>query len=498
MTAKYPIANNGATSLLQWVWRSYFRAALIPLLLVEVAFIAIYLAATHLATQENIAAVRAIATEELRRIAQRESVVIQQQLAAISRITDLFRRQTVPILATPFDPGPEERNRYAYSPEGVYYTTRDNGGGALFYSGAVPVGPKQREKAWRTARLDPLMRDIQQIHPLVAQIYFNTFDSLNRIYPYFEVLSQYAPRMDIPTYNFYYEADAAHNPGRGVVWTDVYVDPAGQGWMVSCIAPVYRDDFLEGVVGLDITVGTITDTILNLAIPWNGYGVLVSKTGTLLALPRAGEDDWGLKELTTHAYTDAIRQDTFKPEEFNIYRRAGFAGLQNQPEGEAALDLKGAQLAAWATIPETGWKLVVLVRESSIYAQANELGRRLFVIGAWMVGGIISCFICFFSSFSTGVPGSWPAPSPALSKPLMPWSNESAKATTSRKRLNSRCSNCKRPLPGWWRWAANSARSTSACGWPSRKPSRPATRRWSPRGSSRNSWPRSVTKSVRR
>ncbi len=396
MVAEGSVASQSATSLLQWVWRSYFRAALIPLLVVEVAFIAIYLAANHLATQENLAAVRAIATDELRRIAQRESVVIQKQLASISQVTDLFRRQTAPILATPFDPGPEERNRYAYSSEGVYYTTCDNGGGALFYSGVVPVGPKQREKAWRTARLDPLMRDIQQTHPLVVQIYLNTFDSLNRIYPYFEVLSQYAPRMDIPSYNFYYEADAAHNPGRGVVWTDVYVDPAGQGWMVSCIAPVYRDDFLEGVVGLDITVGTITDTILNLAIPWNGYGVLVSKTGTLLALPRAGEDDWGLKELTTHAYTDAIRQDTFKPEEFNIYRRAGFAGLQNQAEGVAELDLKGAQLAAWATIPETGWKLVVLVRESNIYAQASELGRRLFAIGAWMVGGVILFYLVFF------------------------------------------------------------------------------------------------------
>ncbi len=397
MAADRTLANNGATSLLQWVWGSYFRTALIPLLVVEVAFIAIYLAANHLATQENIAAVRAIATDELRRIAQRESVVIQQQLASISQVTDVFRRQTALILSTPFDPDPAERNRYAYSPDGVYYTSRDNGGGALFYSGVVPVGPKQREKAWRTARLDPLMRNIQQTHPLVAQIYLNTFDSLNRIYPYFEVLSQYAPRMDIPSYNFYYEADAAHNPGRGVVWTDVYVDPAGQGWMVSCIAPVYRDDFLEGVVGLDITVGTITDTILNLAIPWNGYGVLVSKTGTLLALPRAGEDDWGLKELTTHAYTDAIRQDTFKPEEFNIYRRAGFAGLQNQPDGVAELDLKGAQLAAWATIPKTGWKLVVLVRESNIYAQASELGRRLFAIGAWMVGGIILFYLIFFA-----------------------------------------------------------------------------------------------------
>ena len=48
-------------SLFQWVWRSYFRTALIPLVLVEVLFIAIYLAANHLATQENLAAVRTIA-----------------------------------------------------------------------------------------------------------------------------------------------------------------------------------------------------------------------------------------------------------------------------------------------------------------------------------------------------------------------------------------------------------------------------------------------------
>lgn len=39
--------------------------------MVEVAFIVVYLAATHLATQENLATVRAIATDELRRIAQR-------------------------------------------------------------------------------------------------------------------------------------------------------------------------------------------------------------------------------------------------------------------------------------------------------------------------------------------------------------------------------------------------------------------------------------------
>ena len=397
MTAEPVVQNQNTTSLLQWVWRSYFRAALIPLLLVEVVFITIYMTANHLATQENIAAVREIAGDELRRIAQREAVTIQKQLQAVSQATDLFRRQTARLLQTPFDPGPEERDRYVYSPDGVYYTLREGGsGGALFYSGIVPIGPAQRDKAARTAQLDPLMRDIQQTQPLVGQIYLNTFDSLNRIYPYFDVLSQYAPRTDIPGFNFYYEADAAHNPSRGVVWTDVYVDPSGQGWMVSCIAPVYRAEVLEGVVGLDVTVATIVDAILNLAIPWEGYGILVSKTGTLLALPSAGETDWGLKELTAYAYTDFIRQNTFKPEAFNVYERAGFAGLQQQADGVKTLELNGSQLAAWATIPETGWKLLVLVRENHIYAQASALGQRLTVIGGWMIGGIILFYLFFF------------------------------------------------------------------------------------------------------
>jgi signal transduction histidine kinase/CheY-like chemotaxis protein len=383
-------------SLLQWVWRAYFRAALMPLLLVEVVLIIIYLTANQLGTEQNIAAARAVATDELRRLTQREAMVIQKQLQSISQATALFQRQAALALQTPFDPGADERARYSDLPEGVYYTTRDNGGAAVFYSGLVKVESEQRDKVWRTARLDPLMRDLQQTHPLVVQVYLNTHDSLNRIYPYFEVLTQYRPLMDIPSFNFYYEADAKHNPKRQIVWTDVYVDPAGQGWLASCIAPVYRGDFLEGVVGLDITVATITDTILNLTIPWQGYGVLVGKTGMLLALPQAAEADWGLHELTTHTYTELVRQDTFKPESFNIARYAGLAVLHQQSEGVVSLDLNGPQLAAWATIPETGWKLLVLVREAAIYADASALGQRLLSIGLWMIMGILLFYGIFF------------------------------------------------------------------------------------------------------
>ena len=66
--------------------------------------------------------------------------------------------------------------------------------------------------------------------------------------------AQYDPDMVIPEFNFYYDADALRNPARAVVWTDAYVDPAGKGWLVSAIAPVYRGEFLEAVVGADVTI----------------------------------------------------------------------------------------------------------------------------------------------------------------------------------------------------------------------------------------------------
>ncbi len=388
MSADHLPVSSDVKSLNQWIGRGYFRAALLPVLLTILTLIVGWSIADHLATQESLVTARGAASDKLRQIAQRESAVIQQQLTAIAQVAELLRRQAARMLATPFDPGSDERSRYVYSPEGVYYTLRDNGGSALFYSGIVTVGPEQREKAWRTAGLDPLMRDIQQTDPAVARVDFNAFDSLSRSYPYFEALSQYAPRMNIPNYDFYYPADAAHNPSRAVVWTDVSLGPAGRGWMVFCLAPVYRDDFLEGVVGLHVRLDAITAALPKLTTPWSGYGMLIGRTGALLALPQAGEEDWRLPGSIRHAYSELIRQDGFRQEEFNLYRRAEFAPLRDQADGAATVDFNGAQLAAWVTIPETGWKLVMLTREAAIDAQTMALSRPFSANATWLLGGL--------------------------------------------------------------------------------------------------------------
>jgi signal transduction histidine kinase len=381
------------------VWRAFLRIALLPLLLVEVALIAVYLLANAAATGENLAAVRSLADDELARIVAHKVDNIDVELAGVARTTEMYALQTAEALARPYELPEAQKDAYATTPEGVFYTTRDPGGSALFFSNVTEIGPEERDKAYRTAQLDPLMRDILATQPLVVQLYFNTHDSMNRILPYFEVLTQYAPGMVIPSYNFYYEADAAHNPARKAVWTDAYVDPAGKGWMVSCIAPVYRGDFLEGVVGLDVTTTKIVREVLDLRLPWGGYGVLLGKDGTVLALPPAGEADWGLRELTDHSYTAAIMEDTFKPDAFNVFKRADLAGLaaavKSGPRGVTAIALGGPKVAAWATVAQTGWTLVLLAPEAGIYAQASSLGARLFRIGALMVLGLVLFYAVF-------------------------------------------------------------------------------------------------------
>ncbi|CUA82572.1 His Kinase A (phospho-acceptor) domain/Cache domain [Gulbenkiania indica] len=385
----------------RWLWRSFLRAAIVPLLVIELGFLMVYWISGEMTLAQNRASVTGLTRNFFERAARQEGTAISQQLMSVETLTRLFARQTGSALATPAQPDPTEVARYTTSPEGAFYTTRDNGGAAAFFSGHVPVGPAEKDKVWRTVRLDPLMKDIVSANPLVTQVYFNTRDSYNRIYPYFEVLSQYPVKMDIPSYNFYYEADGKHNPLRRAVWTDAYLDPAGSGWMVSSIAPVWLGDRLEAVVGIDVTLKTVVDQVLKLDLPGSAYAMLLSRDGTILALPSKGEGDWRLRELTRFHYTEAITSNTFKPESFRIDRLPAGKRLadamRRAPAGTLALTLDQPVLASWARVAGPGWTLVLVAPENEVLAEVNSLHGRLAKIGYGMVLTLLAFYVVFFA-----------------------------------------------------------------------------------------------------
>jgi hypothetical protein len=350
--------------------------------------------------QANVASLAEQARLELAGIARREAANIQEKLAAVESLAEVMRVETATALDTPYQPSPAMLASLAMSPTGAYHTTRDTGDAAVYYTGVVPIGSAEKAKAHQLLQLGRVLRAVKAANPVVMQPYVNTHDSLNIIYPYFDVLSQYTPKMDIPSYNFYYEADAKHNPARRVVWTDAYLDPAGQGWIVSAIGPVYRRDTLEAVVGIDVTIDTIVRSVLSLDIPWEGYGALVSSKGMVIALSRKGEKEWGLTELTTHDYQTAILKDTLKPDDFNLFKRAALAPLGqpvgSAPAGVAQVQFAGAKLVSWATVPSPGWKLVLIVPRDNVYSVVDQLRSRSTTIAWLMVGGLVLFYLVFF------------------------------------------------------------------------------------------------------
>lgn len=392
--------SNRDVTLQSWIWLAYVRAALVPLLIVEMALIGVYLYSHDWSRRENISAIKTLAQEELLRMAENQAESITQQLVSVAQMTELLSSETQDALSRPSSPGLENPSRYGMSPDGVLYTLHEDGRAAVFYSGIVKVGAAEREKVARSARIDATMQRITRVNPLVVQAYLNTHDSMNRIWPYFDVLTQYSPKMNIPQFNFYYEADAEHDPQKRPVWTDAYLDPAGHSWMVSSIAPVYNGDFLEGVVGLDVTLEAVIRQILNLPIPWQGFAALVSKQGVVLALPEKGEEVMGLHELKKHDYTGAIRQETVKPDEFNIFHHdhMGELGkaLTEREKGFAQLSFAKPYLVAWKSLPATGWRLVLFAPEDEVFRPARQLAERLAGVGWWLIVGLMLFYLVFF------------------------------------------------------------------------------------------------------
>jgi signal transduction histidine kinase len=396
-----PPGGGGQIDIFRWLWRSYARTALVPLVLVEFVLVGAYLLTHNYMASANISLLREQARNRLAELVDGQASRIGEKLDTVRVETEIFRRATENVFTADSEPAPAESARYALSADGVYYTPKDDGGAALFYSTATAVGETERRKAWKTAALDPLMRNIRQASPLVMQIYLNTFDSMNRIYPFFDVLKQYPSNMVIPEFNFYYEADAARNPERNTVWTEVYLDPAGQGWMASCIAPVYTGDFLQGVVGLDVTVEVFVKQVLDLQIPWGGYALLVSRDGGIMAMPPAAEVALGLSELTSHHYSEAIRREELKPDAFNIRKHPLLQDIARDisssgATGVSEIEISGKQLAAWSTIPQTGWTLLAIVPEKNIYAESDALATRFRNIGLLMITGLVIFYLAFF------------------------------------------------------------------------------------------------------
>ncbi len=383
----------------------YLKSVIVPAFILQLILIFAYFALNLYISQVSQSLQISEVTKSIQEISSREARILNGQLSSITQTALLLQRDHSSFFSHPnycFLPNGEPE--FAVHENQAFYKTVDNGGSSLYYASTTAIGLTELHKARCSEMLDPLMKHIVTGNPVIVQAYLNTWDDMNRLYPYMaDAPGQYGFAINMEDYNFYYLADAVHNPDRQPVWTGAYLDPAGQGWMVSVVVPIYRKDFLEGVSGIDVTVETFANHILNLKIPWESGVMMVDSNGTILAMQQRVEQILGLRELKEYDYQNSIRSTIEKPDSFNLLHMG--ADTTNRQWQEI---FKGGQeignvsingidyILSQEIIAETGWRLLALIDREKVLQPVIALSRFSSMLGYGAAGGLVLFFVLFF------------------------------------------------------------------------------------------------------
>eukprot|EP01105_Mastigella_eilhardi_P020296 TRINITY_DN4822_c0_g1_i2.p1 TRINITY_DN4822_c0_g1~~TRINITY_DN4822_c0_g1_i2.p1 ORF type:complete len:610 (+),score=133.23 TRINITY_DN4822_c0_g1_i2:438-2267(+) len=188
-----------------------------------------------------------------------------------------------------------------------------------------------------------------------------------------------------------------------IVWSSTMQDPRNLNWNVRLYIPAY-DDYtglptppITGACGFQIDISAVNSYTESLSnnLPYEAYAVVVSGTGTLLAIPERGWEDWtdGREGFN---YTAMLRQSSFDPDFWNIFKNPRFADIGDPINaslaeatatgaaayGKREVHFGGKQIIAWHAASAADWIVIAVVDSNKALAQQRQASRSVIAVSA--------------------------------------------------------------------------------------------------------------------
>lgn len=256
-----------------------------------------------------------------------------------------------------------------YRIEGAYSTNlpgQDSTLSSIIILNTTPDRKMAEQEVILTNAMDSVFAVFKQMNPLATQIYSNSAMQVSRVFPAYDAKNIVDSNLDVTKFNFYYEADLEHNPGKGVKWIpDAYIDPAGKGWILSLVHPVYDGEELFAVVGVDYTV---SDLVQNYLDSTEGEFILVNDKGDIVGGKADAIEAFSMPPLKNHVYRETIQSNNFRISDFNIFnsksrevRKMAQAFLLEKKNHFDFLEEPNLDEAYCLQFSQIGWYLIEVV-----------------------------------------------------------------------------------------------------------------------------------------
>ena len=305
------------------IYKNYLKTALTSILFIEIALIVIYFNVNNSMVNKSVDFILNDIKKSVYTIVKSATSEIEHKFSDIENLAYILQNEHQNFFKYYKDINLENKPNFSFANNGMYYKTKDNGGSSVVVSKNTIITDGIKKKLHNSEIFDNTFKSIVNGHDMIIATYFNSFDNLNRYYPYIPSAYNIFPanlRMD--NYNFYNGAKLENNPEKKLVWTDVYLDPAGQGWMLSAIIPIYNKDFMEGVTGIDVTVEMIINKFLNFKLPYKGNSFLIDVKGNVIAMPKEVARIFDIKNPEKYIYNfdEKITKTVYKKNNYSILK----------------------------------------------------------------------------------------------------------------------------------------------------------------------------------
>lgn len=296
-----------------------------------------------------------------------------QQIIAVAQST-IAGVQTAGALGTPtFDPADQVQRQ----PDGFYADPRSSRVSDTFLPRSIGVDAAVLRDVRDSALLDGLFPSILRYNADVVAAYFVSKTNFTRYYPPVG-LGQVIGADSIPSREpFFGIATPENDPDRTTVWTDPYLDPVGQGLLITAATPVYDGATFRGVFCLDVSLQRLVSRIETLKPTPSSHAFLVNRAGHLIAATAEGLPTILPQELSrTATLTSALNIDLGQNSNPDFQALLGEMRAGRQGVRQLTLDQREV-LISYAAVPSVGWSLAIVAPVQEITAPADTLATDL-------------------------------------------------------------------------------------------------------------------------
>ncbi|MBM6549511.1 methyl-accepting chemotaxis protein [Marinomonas ostreistagni] len=219
--------------------------------------------------------------------------------------------------------------------------------------------PTQRMTPERNSLLEQnayaLFDDFGSTHPNLAYIWAGLADTGYVSWPKGESSANYDPTQR----SWYQKAQGTNSPVRIPAYLDAFTGAP----LIDYVHTFTGADGVQGVVGVDVTLKSLTELLATVKFGGEGYVVMVEDSGTILADPADAENNFKSIAQASRAYSK----------------------LSSEP-GIQSIAIDGEDWFATVYLSsDLGWKFIGLIPENAVFAQADRLTLHIAAIAALMI-----------------------------------------------------------------------------------------------------------------